>query len=100
MPTPMALVSVMPQPVPGRALGKVAAIARTCSGARAAPPPPTWTRLLRSLPAARASTIRSPVTAGGPTKLVARSASISAAARSASHLYIEITRRWARNEER
>ena len=41
MPVPMALVSVIPQPVPGLALVNESSILRTCSGARGAPPPPT-----------------------------------------------------------
>jgi len=41
MPAPIALVSVMPQPMPGRALSVTSSMARTCSGAREAPPPPS-----------------------------------------------------------
>ena len=45
----MALVSVIPQPVLGRALVKDFSMLRTCSGALGAPPPPTEASVLRSL---------------------------------------------------
>ncbi len=48
MPVPMALVSVMPQPVFGSAFPNARPMLRTWDGARGAPPPPTVTNELRS----------------------------------------------------
>ena len=47
---PIAFVSVIPQPVFGRAFSNVSSICPTCSGGRAAPPPPTLNSDERSRP--------------------------------------------------
>ncbi|CAB4815612.1 unannotated protein [freshwater metagenome] len=100
MNTPMALVSVIPQPVFGVADSSVASICRTCSGARAAPPPPTTRSDERSRLVRRASLTRSCVTAGGPVNALIFSTSMSSAAFSGSHLYIQTILRCARYDER
>ena len=98
MPVPIALVSVIPQPVPGIAFSKESCMFLTCSGARGAPPPPTLANVLKSLSVFLASWTRSPVIAAGAIKEVIFSRSISSAAREGSHLYIDTIFLWLRKD--
>ena len=63
--------------VAGRALGKLAAIWPTCSGARGAPPPPKANKLLMSCCRLCATRTKSPDTAAGATIEVKRLDAIS-----------------------